>query len=1330
MKKTDLTSIYSLIFQSILIGSTQLQSSEWQVNQGGSDYLGTGANGVVSETGLQVPNQGCVGGTCEGTLAYCLWNLAPNDTITVDASISPIQINTYLPAILPGLNAGTVSINGNGCTIDGQSQYPIFTVASNGGNVLISNFIIQNGASIGGNGGNVNAVGQGGGGGGAGGGGALYIENGSIATIQTATLQNCSAIGGNGGVSSTSAPSTGSGGGGGGYGGGHSSYSGQWIGGGAGGDPGGGGTPTSTGNGANAQNYSSAGAAGGSGYWNGTEFISGTGGNSSTYSTTYSGGAGYGATSTSVNAGGGIGPSNFGGGGGASSENAGGSGLGAGGGGASLNANTSTYGGQGGASGGGGGGSAGTGGAGGFGAGGGGGGVTGGLSLALGGAGGSGNYSHPAGGVGGGGGSGMGGAIFIQNNASLTISDGGTEGEATDISFNDNFVVAGSATDDAEPGIASGVDIFLRSGGTLIFDIQPTHVLTLNNPITSDQEVGGGTGGGISINSGTVSFQGANTYSGNTTILSGASLQLNNASLSPSTNFNTYSILNSGTVEILPGTSTIYNSNVSGGSFIVDVGANLTMDNSSIPSGLTNNGSISFTTNTPWNYEGALLGTGSISVESGANAQFTNVTYGVDDAIISYIGDGTLTLNGALNLFNNINMTGSSNGYMSLNSADLEIQGTTSLLLGNVGGTGTITVDPLATLTVGTITADIENNGTLNFFGYNNDTNLQLNYTGNLSGNGETFFGEPGAPGVFVKVTNLSGYIGDITNQEDSTLTLLENGFIGSASLYAGNITNGPLENDTSVFELDKYANCYCTNFTNYSTTAGCGTLHVSGLVTNYGTISTGCSVTPFTIDGNFLSAPGSSFIPSIDPTGVATLIVTGNATLQDPVSLILDPEPDVYPQEFEHPLIDAGSLSGQFSSVEISTLLLSPSITYSSTDATLRLMPVPVTHFAQNKNELAVAKTLEALANEPGTNLFHETFIKNAFYFSESEIATLLNTMQPAIFKGLTVSQESNAIRVEKALGMRFEETLNQEHCFPICRSSEKSCSYRCPFEHQNIYLWIDGFGDLLQQKNIEFAGSEQTGYETKTAGGVLGIDGHFAKYFYLGALGAYTGSNTDWRLDSGKGSINSVYGGLYFSAIGELFYTNLSVIGGFSHFTGDRNIISPTSHKTAHHSNGGSQILSHIDTGLNFHIQGFTIRPFDSFDYVAQKENGYKETGAGLYNLKVKESSAILIRNELGLQMASAFCTGVHKFSIAPKLSWVREVRVKGSTYQATPVFQDQSFTVTGYFPDRSLISPGILLSSSHFDHFLNLDLYYDGEFGHKYKNQNYGGEIRFGF
>lgn len=469
-----------------------------------------------------------------GTLPY--WLLNANDGDVLDCS-SIAGLTITLSASLPAITK-SYTINGSGITIDGASSYQGFQAAS--GTSVISNVTIQNTLSKGGNGGS----GYSGGGGAVGGGGALYVHGGATVTLEASSLSSNVARGGDGGSANNNGND--GAGGGGGFGGGNGGGSLSLV------STGGGGGGHSNGGSGGSQSFLNGGNGvyfGGGGGGAGINIIApgGVGGNA-TPTGLFVGGAqsggnggggagdsqngfaatGSGGSGIPGNGGNGIGTDLLfggGGGGGAASETGfpGATGVGAGGGGGGSNYS----GGAGGILGGGGGGGlGGFGGNGGFGAGG-GGAVTGGTGGGGFNAGGGNGAADPSAVGGGGGGSGLGGAIFIQSNATLTIVN------AQQIANNSVIAgVGGSSTNESEPGyilpgngLALGSDIFVREQGSIIFNLSNT--LTIATPIAGDQTSGPATSGGLQkIGSGILNLNGANTYSGLTSV-DGGTLNLN-----------------------------------------------------------------------------------------------------------------------------------------------------------------------------------------------------------------------------------------------------------------------------------------------------------------------------------------------------------------------------------------------------------------------------------------------------------------------------------------------------------------------------------------------------------------------------------------------------------------------------------------------------------------------------------------------------------------------------------------------------------------------------------------------------------------------------------
>lgn len=180
------------------------------------------------------------------------------------------------------------------------------------------------------------------------------------------------------------------------------------------------------------------------------------------------------------------------------------------------------------------GGDGGNGGAGGFGAGGGSGGAGGNggsTGNAVDGSAGAGGVAGFGGGVGsdgdglnGGGGSGFGGAIFVRNGGTLSITG--------DALFRDNAVLAGSSNNGGASGQAAGSDLFMMKGSNVLLAPGAGHTIRIEGNIADDSAASiatgyaAGAGADLRIGGGgLVQLAGYNTYSGRT-LLEGATTEV------------------------------------------------------------------------------------------------------------------------------------------------------------------------------------------------------------------------------------------------------------------------------------------------------------------------------------------------------------------------------------------------------------------------------------------------------------------------------------------------------------------------------------------------------------------------------------------------------------------------------------------------------------------------------------------------------------------------------------------------------------------------------------------------------------------------------------
>jgi autotransporter-associated beta strand protein len=896
--------------------------------------------------------------------------------------------------------------------------------------------------------------------------------------------------------------------------------------------------------------------------------------------------------------------------------------------------------------------------------------------------------------------SGGGNLIFDSSGNSLVLSGTNTYTGSTTISSGTLALTGGGSIAESNTvlllasntildisGTTSGATINNLAGIGTVKAGSYNQVLTINQPVYStlfsgsiqDGGIAGGTGANLVVSGAQPLFlSGNNTYTGYTTINGTLSL------------VNSGSILYSNAVALATPQSILDISGTSVGATIRNLSGNGTVYAGSSSQGFTVYGVF------PSTFSGSIQdGGGSGGV--GANFNKTGIATFTMSGNNTYTGTSTvyqgilaLAGTGSIAASSSLAVAGSAGFDISRSTSGATIQG--------LSGLGTVSLGANV-LTVNTSASNIFA-GTIQDGGIGGGTGggLFKSGTGSLTLSGtSTYTGPTEVAGGALKVN------GSIT----SSVTVYDGAVLGGSGTVNGSV----LVDSLGIL------------------THG-STFTITGNADIFGTIALGDEISTIAIGGNLNLEAGSILNIYIANDGNSLVAVDGSIAIdsQSQVNFITAPKYDLLDRGFIFMTSGSESISGRFMDIVPKLSLVRPVLAYSDGYVAGNYVFADFASFVDDANSLNVALALEEvfLSQNPA---FSDLF-SSLLPLDENGLKTAFNEMQPALFKALAISQENNVIKVHDSVGFRFEQELDQMYCFSFKKSTEEQDVLPCFRDSSSLHVWVDGFGDILRQKSTNYAASSQMGYQAHTGGVSLGIDGKFANYFYLGALGAYTGSDVDWIDTQSSAEIDTGYGGVYFSVLGDVFYVNTAVIGGWSHYTTNRSIDYPGRHAVAKSSHGGSQILSHLDAGINCGVRGVSIRPFNAFDYISQTEEGFTEEGADALSLYVHGTNAIMLRNELGLQLASCFCFNSSKWTVSPKISWVREVRVKGSEYTANFLNTDVPFTVTGYFPDRSLVSPGIMVTGVMWNDRLSLDLYYNGEFGQKYTDHNYGGQIRVGF
>ncbi len=944
---------------------------------------------------------------------------------------------------------------------------------------------------------------------------------------------------------------------------------------------------------------------------------------------------------------------------------------------------------------------------------------------------------------------GVGGQLTKQGSGTLTLS-----GSGLNVYSGNTTISAGSIKAGAVNGFSANSEVVVNSGslnlnsknntianlsgsgGSVLLGIA-TLQFGNGNSRSYDGSISGyntATGAITKVGAGTFTLNGTNNTYGGTTTVSGGTWQAGAMNA-----FSTNS-----TIDLAVGTTLDLNnfSNVIGG--LSGAGGIVNLTNTGVLTTGFNNASTT--------YAGTITGVGPI-IKIGTGTMILSTLSG------STYSDGTQINGGAISISND-NQLGSSIGPLGLNNGTLIT--TTSLVTsardvtltntgtfntvsaltvsGSVTGTGGLTKTGSAVLTLsgsgdlysgpttisaGTLRAGVagafspSSEVTLaNVLGAILDLNSTANTIANLSGGG-TFGGNVtlGTGALTVGNSNSTVYAGVISGTGVTGISKTGSGLLNLTGI---NTYTGTTTVSGGTLSVNGVINSSTTTVNSGATLRGSGL--IVGNVLSSGTTAPGNSVGTLTITGNYTALSGSNFQVEVDPTSADNLTTTGTTTINGNTTITVIPFRGFYTLNTPYQVITAtGGLSGTFTNVVATLDRAEIELQYFPNALILTVIIKSFEDVALGFNARNVAHVLDIItqAEPPAWG----TTLDMLFDLSIAELNVALNQLVPAQLKGLSIIQQNNAVRVQNAISLRFQNLLDKMNC-----QERRGCSKKnCP-----AYVWVDGFNSKLRQPSNFIDTNPQVGYHSNTGGGSLGIDLNLLEHCYLGIMGAGTYSDVTWVNDQGKGHINSGYVGLYGSVIGEKKFVNLSLLGSVNKYGAARNIIYPGVNETAHSSHKGLQLLSHLDFGLNINTGGVAIRPFESMDYIIQHENKFQEDGAGILDLDVQKTNPQIFRNELGVNFARCFNISKRSRILADlKFSWVSENRVTGTLFTSSFVNLDSlTFLTEGYYPNRNFFSPGGSLTGNFANDTVYITVTYDAEIGHHYLDQRTGAQFGFRF
>lgn len=413
------------------------------------------------------------------------------------------------------------------------------------------------------------------------------------------------------------------------------------------------------------------------------------------------------------------------------------------------------------------------------------------------------------------------------------------------------------------------------------------------------------------------------------------------------------------------------------------------------------------------------------------------------------------------------------------------------------------------------------------------------------------------------------------------------------------------------------------------------------------GVLSPGSSVGTMTITGDFVNSSGSIYLTEFDSSGNDLLIVNGDAGLDG--ALLVWALGGYVPKEGDSfQVLTANSITGDFASVgDNLTGVLYARAETSGNSVMVFIDAGSYTDFALTGNQRAMGAALDsARKNAFATfqSLFSEMdqIPKKGLPFIFDQLVPY-----PAFFQGPLNSDFSMAFAERFfARGLELREggrrvSIDHNVFPPTMLASNDPTIPAFDTSHQGA-----GTGkELLLPKNFgmflsgDFTFGEMRvdlGNEDFMAGGfTVGFDYRIAENIFVGVSGSYSKGEVDFG--SFEPLVSEGFAlGVYSTARAGDWFADFYAAYGKQDYDQERMIATLVSSRLAESSTSADQIFAGIRGGYDFDYNGWRLDLSTALRYARLHIEGYSESGAGLYNLTVKDRhiSSIQVEGEIEIR------------------------------------------------------------------------------------------------
>ncbi|QDU33444.1 Extracellular serine protease precursor [Poriferisphaera corsica] len=230
--------------------------------------------------------------------------------------------------------------------------------------------------------------------------------------------------------------------------------------------------------------------------------------------------------------------------------------------------------------------------------------------------------------------------------------------------------------------------------------------------------------------------------------------------------------------------------------------------------------------------------------------------------------------------------------------------------------------------------------------------------------------------------------------------------------------------------------------------------------------------------------------------------------------------------------------------------------------------------------------------------------------------------------------------------------------------------------FDEKGYNAWANIYGLFSNQSDTD----DRSGYEATTGGIIGGVDFALNDKMSVGVLGSVSQTSLDFTYDRGTSDITTARTGVYATGyVNENIYIDTIASVGMNWIDTERSIKFASRDTDASYESYDMSL--YVSAGYEFEIDSFTIAPNVWANYTYYSQDGFKEDGAGTFNLDVDEYTNTFFRTQLGVTISQvAEYNGIPympEFSIGWAHHWgdLEEIEATFANDNSTFAFQQES-------------------------------------------------------